>query len=279
MLSGPRGPLAYDAGMPIAAALQTEPRFGEVARNVADAEAALAGVEADLLVLSELCSTGYAFRDRAEAASMAETFPDGGPTLAFLARTSARTRGVVVGGYVERDGARLYNAAAVFAGGVPRVSYRKVHLFGFEPEVFDAGPGPFEVVEHAGVRVGVMICFDWRFPEAARTLALAGADVLAHPSNLVTTLCPAAMVTRAVENGVYAVTAGRTGVEHRPPRPSLAFQGGSQIVGPRGEVLARAPDDRPALLHAAFDPAKARDKRLTYGNDLLGARRPDVYRL
>lgn len=66
----------------------------------------------------------------------------------------------MVGGYVERDGARLYNAAAVFAGGVPRVSYRKVHLFGFEPEVFDAGPGPFEVVEHAGVRVGVMICFD-----------------------------------------------------------------------------------------------------------------------
>ncbi len=264
--------------MPFAAALQTEPRFGEVDANLADAEARLGDLAPDLLVLSELFATGYAFRDRTEARGVAETFPDG-PTLRFLARTSARTGGVVVGGYVERDGDRLYNAAAVFAAGTPRVSYRKVHLFGFEDEVFDAGPGPFPVVEHRGLRVGVMICFDWRFPEAARTLALAGADVLAHPSNLVTTLCPAAMVTRAVENGVYAVTAGRTGVEHRPPRPSLAFQGGSQIVGPRGEVLARAPDDRPALVRAEIDPARARDKRLTYGNDLLGARRPDTYRL
>lgn len=264
--------------MPLAAALQTEPRFGEVDANLAAAETLLGDLRPGLLVLPELCSTGYAFRDRAEARGMAERFPDG-PTLAWLARTSARTGGVVVGGYVERDGDRLYNAAAVFAAGRPCVSYRKVHLFGFEGEVFDAGPGPFPVVEHRGLRVGVMICFDWRFPEAARTLALAGADVIAHPSNLVTTLCTAAMVTRALENGVYAVTADRVGTEHRPPRPALTFTGRSLIVGPRGDRLAEAPAEGPARIAADLDPAAARNKLLGSGNDLVRDRRPETYRL
>lgn len=264
--------------MPTVVALQTSPRFGDVAGNLADLAARLDTVVADLVVLPELASTGYAFRDRAEARALAEPL-DGGPTSALLRRVSARTGGLVVGGYVEADGDRLYNAAAVFAAGRAVVSYRKVHLFGFEPEVFDPGPGPFPVVEHRGLRVGVMICFDWRFPEAARTLALAGADVLAHPSNLVTTLGPAAMTTRAVENGVYAVTAGRVGEEHRPPRPALRFTGGTQVVGPRGELLARAPDDAPAVVAATVDPARARDKRLSFGNDLFTARRPDTYRL
>ena len=149
------------------------PCFGEVEANLAAAEALLGDLAPDLLVVPELFATGYAFRDRAEAAARSERFPDG-PTLRWLARASARAGGLAVGGFVERDGDRIYNSAAVCADGRPVLSYRKVHLFGFEREVFDAGPGPFPVVEHRGVRVGVMICFDWRFPEAARTLALAG---------------------------------------------------------------------------------------------------------
>jgi predicted amidohydrolase len=263
--------------MPTVVALQTAPRFGEIETNLAAADALLGDLAPDLLVLPELFATGYAFRDRAEALAVGETLEDG-PTVRWLARTSARTGGVAIGGYVERDGGRLYNAAAVYAGGRAVLSYRKVHLFGFERENFDPGPGPFPIVEHRGFRVGVMICFDWRFPEAARTLALAGADVLAHPSNLVTTLGPAAMCTRAVENGVYAVTAGRIGIEHRLPRPRLTFTGGSQIVAPRGEVLAAAPADREARLVAEFEPARARDKVLSFGNDLIRERRPDTYR-
>lgn len=260
------------------AALQTSPAFGDVPANLAALRLALREVTADLIVLPELCSTGYAFRDRDEAVALAEPFPTG-PTVRLLLEVSLRTGGVVVGGYVERDGARVYNAAAVVAAGRPLLSYRKVHLFGFEREVFDAGPGPFPVVEHQGLRVGVMICFDWRFPEAARTLALAGADVLAHPSNLVMPHCQAAMVTRCLENGVYAVTANRVGTEHRPPRPPLTFTGSSVIVSTHGETLARGPVGEPALLTAAIDPAQARDKRLASGNDVFAERRPDTYRL
>lgn len=260
------------------AALQTSPRFGAVAENLAEARALLGDEKPDLLVLPELCSTGYVFRDRAEALALGETYPDG-PTVRWALETSAATGGVVVAGYVERAGARVYNAACVAAAGAPLLSYRKVHLFGFERECFDPGEGPFSVVEHRGLRVGVMICFDWRFPEAARTLALAGADVLAHPSNLVLPHCQAAMVTRCLENGVFAVTANRVGAEHRPPRPPVAFTGSSVIVGRDGATLARACADRSERLLVRADTDLARSKRIGSGNDLFAERRPDTYRL
>lgn len=264
--------------MPLLAALQTHPRFGDVAGNLAEATQRLSEARPDLLVLPELFSTGYAFRDRAEALALSEPFPDG-PTARWIVEQSARTGGLVVGGFVERAGAAVYNAAAVAAAGRPLLSYRKVHLFGFEREVFDPGPGPFPVVTHGGLRVGVMICFDWRFPEAARTLALAGADVLAHPSNLVMPHAQAAMVTRCLENVVYAVTANRVGSETRPPRPTLTFTGASVIVSPRGETLARGSVGEPALLSAPCDPGWSRNKALSSGNDVFRERRPDAYRL
>lgn len=273
-----RSGAAYDGAMAHVVALQTHPRFGETARNLLDAEALLGLLAPDLLVLPELFATGYAFRDRAEASALGE-HPVEGPTGRWLAATSARTTGLVVAGFVERDGERLYNAAAAWAGGRWLATYRKAHLFEFEREVFDAGDGPFPVVEHGGLRVGLMICFDWRFPEAARTLALAGADVIAHPSNLVMPHGQDAMVTRALENRVYTVTANRIGTEHRPPRASLTFTGRSVIVTPDGETVGQAPADEPARIEATIDPGRARDKGLPSGNDVFRDRRPDLYRL
>ena len=87
------------------------------------------------------------------------------------------------------------------------------------------------------------------------------------------------MVTRCLENGVYALTANRVGTEHRPPRAPLRFTGGSVIVTPRGETVARGPEEAEAVLEASLDPALARDKRLASGNDAFADRRPDTYRL
>lgn len=260
------------------AAFQTHPRFGEVEHNLAEAQELRFGLVPALIVLPELFATGYAFRDRAEALALSEVAADG-PTASWLSRASAFAEGMVVAGFVERDGERLYNAASVWADGRRLATYRKVHLFGFEREVFDAGSGPFPVVEHRGLRVGVMICFDWRFPEAARTLALAGADVIAHPSNLVMPHAQAAMVTRALENRVFVVTANRIGTEHRPPRPALTFTGRSVIVTPAGETVAEGPVAATQRVEALIDPAQARDKSLPSGNDVLRDRRPDTYRL
>jgi predicted amidohydrolase len=258
------------------ACVQTDPVFGEVERNLDAAARLLEGARADLVVLPELFATGYSFRDRDEALALAEPFP-GGRTVERLLSWSARTGGVVVGGFPERAGDRVFNAAAVVAAGRPLLAYRKVHLFGFERECFDPGAGPFPVVEHEGLRVGTMVCFDWLFPEVARSLALAGADVIAHPSNLVLPWCQSAMPLRALENGVFTVTANRIGREHRGGRPPLDFTGGSLVAGPSGQVLGAAAADRAEIVGVEIDPALARDKRLPSGNDRLADRRPGAY--
>jgi predicted amidohydrolase len=258
------------------ACVQNDPAFGARDANLDAAEALLDGVEADLVVLPELFASGYSFRDRAEAEAAAEPFPDG-PTVRRLLAWSRRRGAVVVAGFPERAGARVHNAAAVVADGRPLACYRKVHLFGFESDVFDAGDDGFAVVEHRGLRVGTMVCFDWIFPESARTLALRGADVIAHPSNLVLPWCQRAMPLRALENGVFTATANRVGTERRAPRPALRFTGGSLVAGVDGVVLASAPEEGPAVLVADLDPARARDKRLPGGNDRLADRRPHLY--
>jgi predicted amidohydrolase len=262
--------------MPKVVCVQTDPAFGEVERNLDAAEELLGDARADLVVLPELFATGYSFRDRAEALGLAEPFPRG-PTVARLLAWSERTGGVVVGGFAERDVDRVFNAAAVVAAGRPLHAYRKIHLFGFERECFDPGDRRFRVVEHDGLRVGTMVCFDWIFPESARSLALAGADVIAHPSNLVLPWCQRAMPIRALENGVYVATANRVGTEHRAGRPRLRFTGGSLLAAPDGEVLASAGTEGAQRIEAEIDVRRARDKHLPSGNDRVAERRPALY--
>ena len=125
-------------------------------------------------------------------------------------------------------------------------------------------------------RLGVMICFDWFFPESARTLALDGADVIAHPSNLVLPHCPSAMPIRALENGVFTATANRVGDESNG-RETLTFVGQSRICSPRAEVLATAPIEGEAVVRAEIDPRQARVTALNPYNDRVTDRRPSLY--
>ena len=257
--------------------LQTAPVFGAIEQNLAHVEQQLADVQADLIVLPELFATGYSFGDRAEAGSLAEPFPSG-PTVERIAALSRQTGGMIVAGFPEHDGDRIYNAAFVVAAGAPLGCYRKLHLFGFEGECFDPGDAAPPVFEHEGLRVGVMICFDWMFPETARALMLSGADVIAHPSNLVLPgWCQRAMGIRALENRLYAVTANRHGDEARPPRPMLRFTGESQIMSPAGERLVSAEASADTYLEANVNLRSARSKRIPSGNDIRMDRRPEWY--
>ena len=259
-----------------AAIFQFAPAFGEVAANVARIARAARAVDAGLWVLPELATTGYLFADRAECQALAE--PATGPTLQALADLCRERSTSMVVGFAERFEEHLYNSAAfVSPDGVIAV-YRKVHLFDRERLTFDPGPDPFRVAPLEGHRLGMMVCFDWVFPESARSLALQGADVVAHPSNLVLPYCQDAMVTRALENGVFCLTANRVGDEHRAG-VELSFTGRSQIVDPRGRVLARAPADTEITIVADLDLDLARDKALTSRNDRLGDRRPECYAL
>ena len=265
------------------ACVQTAPAFGATAANLAKLTALVADMPpTDLVVAPELCATGYSFADREEASTFGED-PGDGPTATWACETSRRTGGMVVAGCIERAAGALYNAAVVAVRGEIRGTYRKVHLFGFEREVFDPGDRPFEVFTfEAGdgtpARVGVMICFDWLFPEAARSLALQGADVIAHPSNLVTPgWCQKAMRVRAMENLVATATANRYGVEARPPRPQLRFTGESLIVAPDGSALETGPREGDALVRATIDRAQARLKVFASGNEPFAERRPALY--
>lgn len=258
---------------------QNDPAFGEVARNLEAARAALAGVKADLVVLPELFASGYQFASASEVRALAEPVP-GGPTTAALEAIARETGATVVAGVPERAGEATFNAAAVVYPSGFLTTYRKLHLFHEERIWFRAGDEPPPVIRTPqGLRVGVMVCFDWRFPEVARHLAIEGADVIAHPSNLVRPHCPDAMVTRCLENKLFAATANRVGEEARGGRPALRYIGRSQVVAPSGARLASLGETGAGLLQVEIDPADARSKQVTGCEDLLAARRTDILRL
>jgi predicted amidohydrolase len=255
--------------------LQLCPVRGDPARNISVISGALDGADADFVVLPELATTGYMFADRDQAMQMAETVD--GPTVTGLARICATGDLHVVCGFAERDGDRLFNSAVLVGPQGHVATYRKTHLFRDEKTIFDPGDSGFFVSDVRGVKVGMLVCFDWIFPEAARTLALMGAEVIAHPSNLVLPWAQAATVTRCIENRVYWVLANRTGTETEG-ETTLAFTGCSRVVAPAGRVMLDAGKVDDTLGIVEVDPALARDKSVNPENDLLADRRPGFYR-
>jgi predicted amidohydrolase len=256
---------------------QYEPQFGEVAKNLDAVAAALEQAEADLIVLPELFASGYQFVSQDEVMQLAESVPDG-PTTRRLVELAKRRRMVIVAGLPERAGLACYNSAVVVGPSGFIGCYRKTHLFFEETLFFTPGDTGFQVWDIGPAKIGVMICFDWYYPEAARTLALKGAEIICHPSNLVLPDCPDSMPVRCLENRVFAITCNRSGIEARGGKDPLTFIGNSEIVAPRGAILHRASRDQEELCIVEIDPDDARDKALTAYNDLLRDRRESLYR-
>ncbi|HJR76757.1 MAG TPA: nitrilase-related carbon-nitrogen hydrolase [Nitrospiraceae bacterium] len=256
--------------------LQSAPVFGDVKRNLDQVVARLEPAEADLIVLPELFASGYQFVSPEEVHELSEPVP-GGVTTKTLTEL-ARSRGMaIVAGLPERSGSRYFNSAIIVGPTGFIGCYRKVHLFFEETLYFTPGDTGFQVWDIGPAKLGVMVCFDWFYPESARTLALQGADIIAHPSNLVLPHCPDAMVTRCLENRVFSVTANRIGKESRGGKPPLTFIGQSEVVTPRGQILHRAGRDQEELMVVDIEPAEARTKRLNQYNDLFEDRRSSVY--
>jgi predicted amidohydrolase len=271
------------------ACAQFQPVLGDLEANreqVSRLAAEATGV--DLLVFPELASSGYAFSSREEAMAAAESALDG-PFARLLVELARRHRMFVVAGLCEKDRERLYNTAILAGPDGVRGLYRKAHLFWDERDIFEPGDTGLPVFDIAArdltahdlgpdrsdwsCRCGILICFDWQFPEAWRVLALKGADVVCHPSNLVLPgLAQRAVPLHALMNRVFVILANRHGTERH-----LSFTGESLLISPRGEELARAPADAGAILTAEIDPAAARDKRVTPRNDLIADRRPELY--
>ena len=255
--------------------VQGRPRFGRTEENLEHGLALAATVEADLVVLPELWSSGYVFSSHAEVDALAEDARTGA-TARALAAAARRERRHYVAGFAERSRGRFYNSALLVGPAGVKAVYRKLHLFEREQIWFTRGNLPLAVERVGAARVGMLICYDWRFPEAARVLTLLGADLIAHPSNLVFPQAQNAMRTRALENRVFVVTANRTGADDRPDG-RVTFTGRSQIVGPDADVIVRAGVRNACARAADCDLARARRKSITPMTPILSNRRPELY--
>lgn len=267
------------------ACVQMEPRIGHKPDNIAKTLSAIeeaAAHGARLIVLPELCNTGYMFASREEAFSLAEAVP-GGATCQAWSEAAARLQVYLVAGITERDGEALYNSAVLIGPEGFIGKFRKVHLWNEENLYFEPGNLGFPVFKTPIGRIGSFICYDGWFPESYRLCALQGADIVCIPTNWVpipgqdpkrevmaNILCMAA----AHSNSLFVAAADRVGVERGQP-----FNGRSLIVSYTGwPIGGPASADREEIIYAEVNLADARRKRnWNEYNQVLRDRRTDVY--
>lgn len=264
------------------AGVQMNPVIGEAERNLEVTLAAMSSAReqgANLLVFPECSLTGYCFADGEEAVRAA--LEREGPVLERASQAAHELGVVCVVGYMEKTGSGLANTVSIMGSGVD-AHYRKTHLPHLGGDRFvKQGDQPPPVVEAAGLRVGLQICYDASFPEATRLLALAGADLVALPTNWPQEAEAKAHWlpnARAYENVMYFASVNRVGSEG-----GFDFHGMSRICDPEGKTLVEAPRDAEVILIADLDPARARTKRIErrkgYWLDRIAQRREDLYRL
>jgi predicted amidohydrolase len=257
------------------AVVQSAPRVSMVAENVAAAEeriARLAG-RAELILFPELFTTGYR-RDGMDHGALAELVPEG-PSVRRLAEAARSARVTVAGTLLERDGELIYDTAILIGpDGELMARYRKTHLYPAELSYFS--PGDELVVVPLGnrVAVGLAICFEHAFPEIFTALALRGAGLILIPSAVprgYEYLLELRTRARAQDNQLYVAAANLVGFDGE-----THWCGGSAIVDPRGEVIARADREAETEIVATIDPGLIEREREQ--EPALEHRRPELYR-
>jgi len=254
--------------------LQMRVKFGDIKYNVKRAVNLLGKVSDATVVLPELFNTGYLFKNKDELKSLAEPVPRG-YTTGEMKKIAKKNNLHLIFGMAQKVKTGIYNSAVYVSPKGDVDSYRKVHLFDREKFFFDHGRS-FKVKSADEAKLGFMVCFDWIFPEACRSLTLKGAQLICHPSNLVLPYGQEAMRLRCIENRVFAITANRVGVERRGTM-RLEFTGGSQVVNPKGEVIVSVGDRSESLKVVDIDITEADDKNLTANNNIIEDRFPSYY--
>jgi predicted amidohydrolase len=263
------------------AAAQFAPSLGDVEGNLARvdqlmAEAARNG--ASLIVFPECAITGYNFADRASAMASALN-EDGDAIQSLVLRCRTHQVECVVGALV-RTGDHLANVAYLLGPSGVIGRYDKAHLPVLGADKFtDPGYSGFRVIQAAAGRVGMLIGYDLSFPEAARALALAGAEIIALPAwpGGAESAPDFQARARANENHVFLVACNRVGVER-----GARFIGRSCIIGPDGRHLADASADEEHIIIAEIEPIQSRTKKIIvepgeFEMDTFADRRPDLY--
>jgi len=253
--------------------LQFSPQIGNLEANINKiASFNIQNQKLDLLVLPELANSGYNFENKEEAYQCSEVVQSS-KFVDHLQRLCVGSSLHIVTGFNERSDDKLYNSALLINSSGVIGKYRKLHLFLNEKNIFQPGNLGLPVFEVQGVKIGILICFDWIFAEAWRLLALQGADIICHPSNLVLPgYCQKGVPFHAMSNRIFILTANRTGSER-----NLQFTGNSIIVDPKGNILSQANATDEIIISAAIDIEEAKNKQITALNHIHEDRRKDVY--
>jgi len=253
--------------------VQLAPVLMDPDATIAKIERLLSGVSLpEILVFPELCNSGYNFANAEQARQASETVGES-VFLQYLGGLCRHSGSHIITGFNEKGGEDLYNTAVLLGPQGYIGKYRKLHLFLNEKDYFRPGNLGLPVFDLGFCRLGMLICFDWIFPEVWRVLALKGVDMICHPSNLILPgLAQRGVGVHAMINRVYVILANRTGSERE-----LSFTGCSMIADPRGNTPAAADDVEEGIFTAEIDIDMARDKAVTARNDVLADRRPEEY--
>lgn len=264
------------------AAAQIYVEFANIQANLAKVidylrMASQEGVE--LVVFPECTLSGYVFRSFAEALPFAEKIP--GKTTDIIAESCRRYNISAVVGILEQEGNKLFNSGVIISPQGLIGKYRKTHTLCLGVDRFVSKGDQLQCFDLLGNKVGILICYDQRFPEAARVLALNGAQVILHTANLpegTEAYADFLNRSRACENRVFMVHVNRVGKER-----GVRFIGRSQIINHLGEVIAKGNGIDEQLIKAEINLNLAKDKYVIkvpgeYEFDLFGDRRGDLYK-
>ena len=254
------------------AQIQFAPRLGDCECNQNLIQRYFDSIDnVDLIVLPELSNSGYEFKTYEYAMEVANQTANAN-FVSFLIENAKQKNCHIISGYLEKDGDLLYNSSVIVSPNGEVGNFRKMHLFMNEKNIFTPGNLGLPVFNIGDIRVGMVICFDYLFPEIWRILALKQANIVVHPSNLLTQNAYIAVPGQALMNGYFVITSNRIGTED-----DLTFCGKSFIVNPRGKVISSMGETEDGIKITEFNPLESRDKMITSGNHIINDRRPDQY--
>ena len=259
-----------------ACAIQFEPLLNDLEGNRKKVEkllnAAIDQTKSKLYVLPELAFSGYNFRSKEEVENTSESL-DNSESCELLKEIANQSNVYIVTGINEREKNKFFNSAVAINKNGIVMTYRKLQLYAKEKEFFTPGNKSLQIFSIDNVKIGIMICFDWFFPEIPRTLALKGAHIICHPMNAV--IPDGAYLGdnfHSKWNRVYIILSNRIGKEG-----NLTFIGRSRISDPTGEVIVKASANSEEIISAEIDPKLAENKKLNQYNHLFEDRRPEFY--
>lgn len=252
-----------------AASVQFDIKLGDVDHNLSYVLSEIKRLKKEgvkLIVLPEMWSTGYAWR---KLGRLSERTAE----IVGELKGASKKGIIIIGSMPEKDGEDIYNTAYIIDSGKLIGKYRKIHLFTPMKEDYflKAGNEPLLCATSIG-KIGVLICYDVRFPEIVRRLTLEGAEMLVVPAEWPHPRCDhwkTILKARAIENQLFVIAANRCGRQGM-----VRFCGNSMVVNPWGEVISEAGDGEETI---AADIDLSLVKKYREDMPALKSRRPEVY--